>query len=290
MSVLAAIAETCSSFLNTPAQIISYHFVIDGNLHITVEGEPAITVGAGEVVLLPRNDTHTLASGPGLKPVIASELIQRSPDGGLASAVYGGGGAETHLVCGFLASDDLYNPLIAALPRLLKLDVRTGLSRDWIESSVRVAASELAQGRFASSACCLGFRVAAGRGGTHYASAWMIARRDGSGSYDPQIGRVLALIHHRIAEPWSAEALAKEVAMSRSAFVERFTALVGLPPIRYLTQWRLRTAQLHLKETRKSVAQLANLVGYESEEAFSRAFKREFGQPPARWRDQHSPA
>lgn len=90
--------------------------------------------------------------------------------------------------------------------------------------------------------------------------------------------------------PWSADALAREVALSRSAFVERFSALIGMPPIRYLTVWRLRTAQLHLRQTRHSIAQLARLVGYESEEAFSRAFKREFGLPPARWREQHAAA
>jgi AraC-like DNA-binding protein len=108
------------------------------------------------------------------------------------------------------------------------------------------------------------------------------------GLADPQVGRALALIHHNPAAPWSAAALAREVALSRSAFVDRFTTLVGLPPIRYLTVWRLQTAKLNLRETQTTIAQLAHSVGYESEEAFSRAFKREFGQPPARWRAQQS--
>jgi transcriptional regulator GlxA family with amidase domain len=193
-------------------------------------------------------------------------------------------------MCGFLASEELYNPLIAALPRLLKLDVRTGLSRVWIESSVRFAASELAEGRLASSPLLSRLSelllVEAVR---NYVSA-LDDRESGwlRGLTDPQIGRALALIHQRIAAPWSAESLAREVALSQSAFVDRFTTLVGTPPIRYLTQWRLRTAQLHLKETRKTIAQLAHMAGYESEEAFSRAFKREFGLPPARWRQQQT--
>ena len=108
------------------------------------------------------------------------------------------------------------------------------------------------------------------------------------GLKDPHIGRALALIHHEVSAPWSAEALAKEVALSRSAFVERFTSLVGVPPIRYLTVWRLQIAKLNLRETRETIAQLAHSVGYDSEEAFSRAFKREFGLSPARWRDQYS--
>ena len=96
------------------------------------------------------------------------------------------------------------------------------------------------------------------------------------------------MIHHGLDAPWSAEGLAREVALSRSAFAARFSSLVGMPPIRYLTFWRLQSAKLNLRETRKTIAQLAYSVGYESEEAFSRAFKREFGQPPARWREKHA--
>jgi len=106
------------------------------------------------------------------------------------------------------------------------------------------------------------------------------------GVADPQIGRALAAIHHNISSPWSADSLAREVSMSRSAFVDRFTTLIGMPPIRYLTIWRLQTAKLSLRETRKTIAQLAQEMGYGSGEAFSRAFKREFGLSPARWRDQ----
>jgi AraC-like DNA-binding protein len=106
------------------------------------------------------------------------------------------------------------------------------------------------------------------------------------GLKDPYVGRALSLIHHKLGEPWSVETLASEVALSRSAFVDRFTSLVGMAPIRYLTLWRLQTAKISLRETTKTIAQLAHSVGYDSEEAFSRAFKREFGITPARWRDQ----
>jgi len=106
------------------------------------------------------------------------------------------------------------------------------------------------------------------------------------GVADPQIGRALAAIHRNVGSHWSADSLAREASMSRSAFVERFTTLIGMPPIRYLTLWRLQAARRSLQETRKSIAQLAAEVGYGSEEAFSRAFKREFGLSPARWRDR----
>jgi AraC-like DNA-binding protein len=176
------------------------------------------------------------------------------------------------------------------LPRVLKLDVRQGTSRDWIEASVRFAASELAEGRLASSSVMSRLsEVLLVEAVRHYAST-LPAKQVGwlRGVSDPHVGRALALIHNDIGVSWSAEALAREVALSRSAFMERFAALVGMPPMRYLTAWRLQTAKLQLRETRKTVTQLAHSVGYESEEAFSRAFKREFGLSPARWRERAS--
>jgi AraC-like DNA-binding protein len=282
--------QNCGEFLATPAQmiqLIAYHFVIDGSLLVSIADGPSMEVRAGEIVLFPRNDPHIMASAPGMKAVSVARLIQRSATGGLARMCHGGGGAPTHIVCGFLGSGEGYNPLIASLPPVLTLDVRQGMSRDWIEASVRFAAAELAEGRLASSGVMSRLSellfVEAVR---NYASTlgdqaagWLRGLRD------PQVGRALALMHQRIAEPWSAEELAKEVALSRSAFMERFTALVGMPPIRYLTVWRMETAKLQLRETARTIGQLAHAVGYESEEAFSRAFKREFGLSPARWRE-----
>jgi AraC-like DNA-binding protein len=283
-------AEDCGPFLTAPSLLIAYHFVIDGRLLLTIEGEPTIEVRAGEVVLLPRNDVHTLASGSGLAPVDAHALIRPSAAGGLAQISHGGGGETTHLVCGFLSSEDLYNPLIAALPRMLKLDVAKGTSRDWVDASVRFAACELTEGRFASSSVMsrlseLLFVEAVRQYSTtprDQDAGWL------KGLDDPRVGRALTLIHRSIGSSWSAAALAKEVSMSRSAFVERFTRLMGVPPIRYLTLWRLQTAKLQLRESQKTIAQLAHSIGYESEQAFSRAFRREFGMPPARWRDQRA--
>ena len=282
--------EDCKLFLATPTQMIAYHFIIDGTLLVTVEGEPTIEVRAGEILLLPRNNAHTLASAPGLKPKSARELIRPSADGGLARISHGGGGEAVHLVCGFLASEELYNPLIATLPRILKLDVRQGTSRDWVEASVRFAAGELTEGKLASSSVMSRLSELLFVEAVRNYSSTLGGQQAGwlKGLADPHVGRALALIHHNPSASWSAEALAREVALSRSAFVDRFTTLVGMPPIRYLTVWRLQTAKLNLRETRTTIAQLAQSVGYEFEEAFSRAFKREFGQPPARWRAQQS--
>lgn len=282
--------ERTTADLFSPAELIGYHFVLDGRLQLFIEDEPAIEVRGGEIVLLPRNDCHTLASGPGLVPLPADALIQPASNGGLARIVHGGGGEPTHLVCGFLASGTHSNPLVAGLPRALKLDIREGASRDWVEASVRFAASELAEGRLASSGLMARLSellfVEAVR---NYASrndavgeGWL------KGLKDPHVGRALALIHRDLSAQWTAEELARQSGLSRSAFVERFTTLVGTPPIRYLTTWRLLSAQQQLCETDTSIAHLAYSVGYQSEEAFSRAFKREFGLPPSRWKDRQA--
>ena len=220
--------EDCTPYMTAPAQILAYHFVIGGRLVCEVDGE-AIEVDAGEVILLPRNDAHDLASATGLKPVKAGDLIQPPEGEGLARIVHGGGGEETHLVCGFLASEEAYNPLIASLPRMLKLDIRHGASRDWVEASVRFAARELAVGRFASSDIMSRLSelllveavrdYAASLDGSQ--SGWL------AGLKDRQIGQALALLHGRIEAPWTIDRLAGEVSMSRSAFVDRFTALGG---------------------------------------------------------------
>ncbi|BCG75415.1 AraC family transcriptional regulator [Mesorhizobium sp. 113-1-2] len=281
-------AEDCKKYMTDPLLLIAYHFVVEGRLLISVEGEPAIEVRAGEVVLLPRNDLHVLGSGYGLDPVSALDLIRPSDSGGLARVSHGGGGEATHIVCGFLGSQDPFNPVIAALPSILKLDVREGASGEWIDASVRFAANELTRGKLGSSSVMSRLSellfVETVR---HYATTsdnpdagWL------KGLADPRVGRALALMHGDMCASWSTEALAREVSMSRSAFVQRFTSLIGMPPIRYLTLWRLQAAKSQLRESQKTIGQLAYSVGYESEEAFSRAFKREFGLPPARWRDQ----
>ena len=283
-------ADDVRPFLATPTQLIAYHVIIEGRLLAWIPGEPSMEVSAGEVLLFPGNDGHILGSAHGLPLVRTGKLIRPGVNGGLAHVDHGGGGAATKIVCGFLASEQGYNPLIAALPKILKLDLRKAVSREWVEASVRFAAAELASGKLPSSSVMSRLSetllVEAVR---EYASTlpenesgWLRGLRD------PHVGRALTLIHGNIGKDWSVEDLAREVALSRSAFVDRFTSLVGMPPIRYLTVWRMRTAKLHLREKRNTIAQLAHAVGYQSEEAFSRAFKREFGVSPAHWRDSQA--
>ncbi len=173
---------------------------------------------------------------------------------------------------------------------MLKLDVRATASGAWIESSFRFAASEIAAGRLGSTTVIAKLSELLFVEAVSQFVASLPAERRGwlAGLRDPQIGRALAVLHARPTEAWTAEALALEVGMSRSVFAERFASLVGQPPMQYLTLWRMHVAAQQLREGRGSVAQIGFAVGYESEAAFSRAFKRQFGTSPGTWRKQSS--
>jgi AraC-like DNA-binding protein len=278
----------CQPFLAGPVQVIAYHYVTRGRLQLQVAGEYPVEVRAGEAVLLPRNDPHLLGSATDLRPVNADDLIQAAIDGGLARIEHGGGGEATHIVCGFLGSDQYRNPLIASLPRVLTVDMTRAGSREWIESSLRFALRELSEGAVGTSTVMSRLSelmfVEAVR---CYASAlppeqcgWL------AGARDPYVAKALALVHGKPNHPWTAESLAHEVSLSRSAFADRFTAVIGVPPKRYVISWRLQVAKERLRTGRQPIAQIAYEVGYEAEAAFIRAFKREFGVPPAAWRNQ----
>jgi AraC-like DNA-binding protein len=280
--------EDCRAFLTDPDHLIAYHYVVTGRLLLQVDGEPPIGVEAGEAVLLPRNDPHLLGSELALNPVSAHDLILPPADGGLARIVHGGGGAATRIVCGFLGSEARHDPLLATLPKVLKLNVREGAAGNWIESSFRFAANEVAAGRAGSGTVLsklseLLFVEAVRR---YIATLPPEERGWLAGLRDPVVGRGLALLHARPAYPWTAEELAREVGLSRSAFAERFTSLIGEPPMRYLTLWRMQCAARWLRDGRMPISRIAFDVGYESEAAFNRAFKREFNVPPAAWRKQ----
>lgn len=280
--------EDCRPFLAQPRQVISYHHVIDGRMIVTIDGEAPKEVGAGETVLVPRNDAHLLGSAAGLRPVTADGLVQPPGANGLARIVHGGGGAPTHIVCGFLGSDQQRNPLIATLPRLLKVDMTRAGSGAWIESSLQFAVRRLSEGKVGDATVMSRLSEAMFIEAVRSYVQTLPAGQTGwlAGMRDSAVGRAIALVHGRIDHGWTAEDLAREVGLSRSAFTDRFTALVGMPPKRYVTFWRLETAKEKLRDSDRTVAQVAYDVGYEAEAAFNRAFKREFGLPPAAWRKQ----
>jgi AraC-like DNA-binding protein len=280
--------KECSLLLPDRRHVISYHYVAEGQLLVRVGDGTPTEVCAGQIVLFPRNDMHYLGSVITEQAPSTHELIQMSDAGALLPIVYGGGGEKTRMVCGFLGGEGPHNPLLATLPPMLILDVRDAPEGDWIRhlfdyGAHGITGSDPGAATVLSKLSELLFVEAIRR-----YLANLPAQQTGwlAGLRDSAIGKALALIHTRLAEEWTAGTLAREVGLSRSVFADRFTALIGAPPKRYLTSWRLRVAADKLREGRRSVAEAAFEVGYRSDVAFTRAFKREFGASPAAWRRQ----
>jgi transcriptional regulator GlxA family with amidase domain len=217
----------------------------------------------------------------------AKQLICASTGDDLLVIRHGGGGERTRVVCGFLGGDRLEgNPLTASLPPVLRFDARDGSAAAWMRSSFEFAANEIAEHRVGSESVLaklleLLFVEALRRYVEELPeqeTGWL------AGLKDPFVSRALSLLHGRIAREWTVDELGREVGLSRSALADRFTRLIGEPPMRYLARWRIQVAANHLRNSDASLARIAEQVGYESEAAFNRAFKRSFGIPPATWR------
>jgi AraC-like DNA-binding protein len=281
-------SDDCKAFLAAPRHVIASHFVAAGSMHLRVEGGEAIEVRAGELVLLPHNDTHVFGSDLNGTRATAREVIPAPRDGTISRIRYGGGGTATQLLCGYLASEEAFSPLLSALPPVLKLNVSASTSGAWIESSFRFAASEMAAGRIGSTTVIAKLAELLFVEAVNQFVASLPADQRGwlAGLRDPHVGRALELLHSRPTEAWTAATLAREAGTSRSVLAERFTSLVGHPPMQYLTHWRMHLAAQRLREGRASIAQIGFAIGYESEAAFSRAFKRQFGTSPGTWRRQ----
>lgn len=278
--------EDCRHTMPEPASIVAFHYVLDGRMLAQVAGGAWIEVAAGTIVLLPRNDAHILASEAGVRAVDADMLVQMQREGALARIDHGGGGALTRIVCGFVGSEARRHPLLEALPQLLVLDLNGRPEAEWVATSFRFAAQEVAAARAGSETMLARLSELLFVEAVRAYVATLPTEQRGwlAGLRDPAIGRALALMHARVAQPWTSEELAAEALLSRSAFAERFTTLVGVPPMSYLTAWRMQVAAQALHESRRSIAQIAAAVGYESEATFARAFKREMDVSPGEYR------
>jgi AraC-like DNA-binding protein len=284
--------EDCSPHVPPPHHIIGYHYVSAGRVLLQVEGQPPAEAVTGDIIVLPRNDEHTLGSAAGVRPVCADGLIQPSPDGGLPRIVHGGGGEATRILCGFLGGDRQCEAVTGFLPPVLILNVAGGASGTWIESSLKFAADQLSSGSAQSTAVVaklagLLFLEAVRR---HLTSLPAEQSEWTAGLGDAVVGRALALLHRRPDRRWTTEDLAREVGLSRSALGQRFTRLMGEPPMRYLASLRLQAAARRLATSHDAISRIAFESGYESEAAFNRAFKRELGMAPAAWRRQQAMA
>jgi AraC-like DNA-binding protein len=273
--------------------VIEYHVVSEGSCWVALQGESPVPLAAGDVVAFPRGSSHVLSSTPGGRGTPQLELFRRAYSAGrLPYVVSGGvhGRGQTRIVCAFLGCDARpFNPLLDCLPPMIHLQARSAGEGDWLDSFLTITLAE-SKGQRAGSQNVLArmselmFIEVVRRHLEH-----MPAEQTGwlAGLRDRIVGRTLSLLHGRPARGWTLEELASSVGTSRSVLAERFTALLGEPPMQYLTKWRMQLASQLLLSGHASVAGIARQVGYESEAAFSRAFKKLVGQPPATWRQAH---
>jgi AraC-like DNA-binding protein len=283
--------EDCGPAVPRSARVIAFHYIVSGRLLIQAGAEPPAEVRGGQMVLLPRNEEHVLASESGLQPVRADDVRMESGNGGFARLRYGAGGEKSHMVCGFVASDVRNHPLLDALPSLVVLDLSGDSACEWISSSFRYAAGENATLRAGSAVVLAKLSELLFVEAVRRYVETLPPERGGwlAGLRDRVVGRAVGLLHSQVARPWTAEELAREVCLSRSAFAERFTELVGIPPMKYLAGWRMQLAAQRLRDGHHYVAEVAAEVGYDSEAAFTRAFKRTFAASPAQWRKEATP-
>jgi AraC-like DNA-binding protein len=273
--------------------IAVYHFVVEGTARASVEDGDQVGLSPGDVVVFPHGDPHQLSAGAGTSPVESATLLRRIATGDLSPMQAGGGGPITRFVCGYLTLDPLLcGPILESLPAMLKVNVRSDRSGQWLEQSILHLLEEAASNAAGSEAMLAKLSEALFVDTVRRYVAALPPQTEGwlGGARDPVVGKSLALLHKRPEHPWTVAELAATVGISRSALVARFTRYLSVPPIAYLTRWRLRLAAQALTSSPKGIAEVAAAVGYESEAAFNRAFKRAFGVPPARYRRQRSAA
>lgn len=268
---------------------ISFHYVLQGCCWLRRPGAEPVPLSAGDLVLLPAGAAHTMAGGPA-GPNVRFEDVAAANHGGPAAQIdLPGPGPQTRVVCGGYRFDAGVTHPLLNLPPLLLVRADDARSRDLTET-LRMLTAELADPAPGSQTITdrlvdvlfvhilRQWTAQHSEGPDRDGTAWLAALRD------PQIAAAVALMHQAPARPWTVEALAVEVGVSRATLSRRFTRLVGEPPLAYLTRWRLEIAARRLRETSDSVAGIANAVGYTSEFAFSRTFRRHRGVPPSRYR------
>jgi AraC-like DNA-binding protein len=293
-------SELIPAILPGVDHLMEFHGVARGSCWAAILGEDPVRLDEGDLVIFPQGDPHVISSAPGLRardPDPRLFFTPRPPqlpfalsvDGqGTATALLDGGGADrTTIVCGFLGCDARpFNPLLASLPRVIRMPGLAGSNGSWIGNLLRSVVEESSRRRPGGEAVLERMSemlfvevlrryvdtLSPGQTG------WLAGMRD------PGVGRALAVMHERPSEPWTIERLGEEAALSRSTLHERFVHFIGQPPMQYLAQWRMQLAAGRLRDTDAKVIDIALEVGYENETAFSRAFRRAVGESPAAWR------
>jgi AraC-like DNA-binding protein len=296
--------EIAPTIMPGAEHVIEFHGVIDGSCWASLaDGGAPIRLAPQDVILFPQGDGHYLSSEPGLRPAPIDRrqplyFVPRPAELPWWITVRGSVATERRLpivseeihanvICGFLGLDVRpFNPLLSALPRVLHVPGAALGPDSWVGTFLRTAAAESHARNPGSEAVLermsemlflevLRRYVASLPEGE---TGWL------AGIHDPVVGPVLAMLHGQPEGDWSVERLADAVHVSRSGLHERFTAIIGQSPMQYLGRWRMQAASGLLRDSDATVAEVAAAVGYESEAAFSRAFKRIVGVAPSAWR------
>jgi AraC-like DNA-binding protein len=269
--------------------VIIYHLLTEGRASARLVDGKRLILEAGDIVIFPHGDAHILENGPATKAVDMEQELARIFAHGLRRSSLGGGGEITKFVCGFMACEPrLSQVFLSGLPPVFKVSIRNDASGRWLENSIRFSVNEADASRAGGEAVLSKLSEVLFVETLRTYIAHLPAEQTGwlAGARDSEVGKSLALMHRNPAHPWTIASLAKEAGVSRSVLAERFRHYLNEPPMAYLTRWRLQLGAQMLTSTSYSVAQVASEVGYESEAAFNRAFKREFETPPARFRGQ----
>jgi len=296
--------EITSAIMSGVEHMIEFHGIVHGSCWAALVGGAPVRLDEGDVILFPQGDPHVMSSAPGMRAAQVDTALYFSPkppqlpfslgltrEGVTTARLDGGSDDRVTVVCGFLGCDARpFNPLLAALPRVLRVSSATlgpdSLVSQFLRSAVTESNYKRPGGEAVLELMSKAMFVDVLR---RYVDSlppdqtgWLAGMRD------PGVGRALSCVHERPAEPWTLERLAAETAMSRSVLHDRFVHFVGQPPMQYLTHWRMQVAAGLLRDTPSKLVEVALEVGYESEAAFSRAFKRIVGMSPGAWRKRSS--
>lgn len=285
--------------------IVLFHILAEGECYFEPKGLPAVHMESGDVIIFPHADQHRMCSHPGANPAPLNTAVAQGASSDVGQISLGGGGRKSRFICGYLNCDQRFNPLLGALPNILVVRGRDDYSAVEAIDCNGSRPMQVPQGSSTWLSTTLKFTVHEARSG-HPGNGAMLGRLTElmfveilrqymqqlppdhtgwlAGLNDPCVGKALRLMHAEPARNWTVDELAREAAVSRSVLAERFTDLVGESPIKYLAGWRIQLAKQMLREGKCSIQQVAAKVGYDSEAAFNRAFKRAAGTPPAAWR------
>jgi AraC-like DNA-binding protein len=290
-------------FVSPPAQLVApalapsiehiviYHVLTEGRAVARLEGAEDLPLAAGDIVIIPHGDAHTVTNGSPAAMIDAGASLGKFLSGKLHTARLGGGGPMTRFICGYFGCERHAERLfLAGLPPMVKINIRRDSAGVWLENLVHHLVSEAVTKRPGTSVLLSRMAEALFIETLRRYMEELPPEQTGwlAGARDPVVGAALALLHRKPCHQWTLEGLAAEAGASRSVIAERFARFLGEPPLTYLARWRMQLAARQLQTSRKTILQLASDVGYESEAAFNRAFKREFGLPPAQYRRKHA--